>query len=143
MPNLNNPVLLTGAGLSIIAGLLHITIIVGGPAWYRFFHAGARIVESAVRGSWYAPTVTLAVTVALLGAAAYAMSAAGTLPPLPLLKVVIVTTTAVFLARGLVLFVVLAFLPRRTTPFLVWSSLICLGYGMVHLLGVVQVWRRL
>jgi hypothetical protein len=138
-----NLALLVGAGLSVLAALLHVAIIIGGPTWYRFFHAGARTIDAAVRGSWYAPMVTLAVTAVLLVWAAYALSAAGALPPLPLLKVGIVTITAVYLARGLVLFVVLALLPHRITPFLIWSSLICFGYGMVHLLGVAQVWHRL
>jgi len=32
---------------------------------------------------------------------------------------------------------------RRLTAFWVWSSAICLVYGVVHLVGVVQVWERL
>lgn len=29
------------------------------------------------------------------------------------------------------------------TPFVVWSSLICFGYGVVHLVGLVQRWPAL
>jgi hypothetical protein len=31
----------------------------------------------------------------------------------------------------------------RITPFVVWSSLICFAYGLVHLLGLVQRWPAL
>jgi hypothetical protein len=60
-----------------------------------------------------------------------------------LLKSGIVAITAVYLLRGLVLVPVLVLKPSRLTPFVVWSSLICLGYGVVHLIGVVQVWGKL
>jgi len=45
--------LLTGA-----AALLHVAIIVGGPAWYRFFGAGERMARLAARGSAYPTLVT-------------------------------------------------------------------------------------
>jgi|HubBroStandDraft_6_1064221.scaffolds.fasta_scaffold77439_3 hypothetical protein len=60
-----NFTLLVGAGLSVLAGLLHVAIIIGGPAWYRVVHAGARVIDSAVRGSWYAPVITLAIARAI------------------------------------------------------------------------------
>jgi hypothetical protein len=34
--------LVVGAGLSIIAALLHVACIFGGPSWYRFFGVGDR-----------------------------------------------------------------------------------------------------
>lgn len=143
MPKSYNSALLFGAGLSVVAALLHVACIIGGPAWYRFFGASQRTIEAAVLGSWYAPLVTLAVALVLLVWAAYALSAADVLPSLPLLKIGIVTITAVYLLRGLQVFQVLVFSPSQLTPFVVWSSLICLGYAAVHLLGVVQVWHRL
>jgi hypothetical protein len=49
--------------------------------------------------------------------------------------------TAVYLIRAF------AYAPLakggRITPFVVWSSLICLVYGLVHLLGLVQRWPAL
>ena len=138
-----NTALAIGAGLSVVAALLHVACIVGGPPWYRFFGAGERIAQAAARGSWYPALATLGITFVLLAWAAYALSAAGALPALPLLKAGIVAITAVYLLRGLVLFPVLVFKPEQLTPFVVWSSLICLGYGAVHLFGLVQVWPRL
>ncbi|MED5621131.1 hypothetical protein [Ideonella sp. BN130291] len=143
MPPSLNPALLLAAALSFIAALLHLGCILGGPAWYRFFGAGERMAQAAARGSWVPAGVTAGITLVLLAWAAYALSAAGAVPRLPLLKAAIVAITVVYLLRGLVLVPALVFKPTHVTPFVVWSSLICLGYGLVHLLGVVQVWGRL
>jgi hypothetical protein len=113
--------LLVGAGLSAIAALLHICIIFSGPAWYRFFGAGERMAAGAAAGHLYPALVTLLIACMLGVWAAYALSGAGVLQPLPLLALAL----------------------RRLTAFWVWSSAICLVYGVVHLVGVVQVWERL
>lgn len=139
----HNPALILAAVLSAIAALLHVACIVGGPAWYRFFGAGERIATAAERGESWPAVATLGITLVLLAWSAYALSAAGMLPALPLLKAGIVAITAVYLLRGLILFPVMALKPAHVTPFVVWSSLICLGYGLVHLWGVVQVWDTL
>ena len=34
---------------------------------------------------------------------------------------------------------VVLFARSKLTPFVGWSSLICLGYGLVHLLGVLRM----
>jgi len=138
-----NTALVIGATLSVIAALLHVACIFGGPAWYCFFGAGERMAQAAERGSWYPALATLGITVVLIVWAAYALSAAGALSPLPLLKAGIVAITAIYLLRGLVLVPVLVLKPSQVTPFVVWSSLICLGYGVVHLWGVMQVWGKL
>jgi hypothetical protein len=143
VPQSYNTALVVGAGLSFIAALLHVACIFGGPSWYRFFGAGERMAQAAARRSWYPALLTLGITVILLAWAAYALSAAGALPSLPLLKAGVVAITAVYLLRGLVLFPVLMFKPSKVTPFVTWSSLICLGYGLVHLRGLVQVWSKL
>jgi hypothetical protein len=143
MPEPYNLPLVAGAALSAAAALLHVGCIIGGPPWYRFFGAGERMAQAAARGSLYPALVTSGIVAVLIAWAGYALSAAGVLPALPLLKLGIVAITAVYLLRGLVLLPVLALAPDKATPFVIWSSLICLGYGAVHLLGVVQVWQRL
>lgn len=62
---------------------------------------------------------------------------------LPLLQWVLITITAIYLARGLAIVPVLVFARSRFTPFLLWSSLVCVVYGAVHLLGLRQVWSLL
>jgi hypothetical protein len=65
------------------------------------------------------------------------------LQPLPLLAFVLPAITAVYLLRGLVALALFVFDRQRLTAFWVWSSAICLVFGIVHLVGLVQVWDRL
>ncbi|SFP90350.1 hypothetical protein [Variovorax sp. 770b2] len=92
--------LIVGAALSALAALLHICVIFGGPAWYRFFGAGERMAAGAAAGHWYPPILTLLIACVLATWAAYALSGAGVLQPLPLLAFVLPAITAVYLVRG-------------------------------------------
>jgi hypothetical protein len=132
-----------GAALSAIAALLHVCIVFGGPAWYRFFGAGERMASGAAAGHLYPPVVTLLIACVLGTWAAYALSGAGVLQPLPLRVLALPVITAVYLLRGLAALALFVFARRRLTAFWVWSSLICLGFGVVHLVGLVQVWPGL
>jgi hypothetical protein len=138
-----NVPLVIGAALSAIAALLHVCIIFGGPAWYRFFGAGERMASGAAAGHLYPPVVTLLIACVLGLWAAYALSGAGVLQPLPLLSWALPAITAVYLVRGLAALAMFVFDRRRLDAFWVWSSLICLVYGVVHLVGLVQVWSAL
>lgn len=138
-----NLFLIAGAVLSAIAALLHICVIFGGPAWYRFFGAGERMAASAEAGHLYPVAVTLVIAGMLGVWAAYALAGAGVLQPLPLQALVLPAITAVYLLRGLVAVAMWLFDRRRLNAFWVWSSLVCLVYGVVHLVGLVQVWDTL
>ncbi len=61
------------------------------------------MARAAARGDWTPALITLAITAVLLMWAAYAFSGAGTLPRLPLLRTGLVTITAIYLLRGLIL----------------------------------------
>lgn len=138
-----NAALVIGACLSAIASLLHVGIIIGGGPWYRFFGAGEKMAAASEAGSPYPALVTLAIALVLGAWAAYGLSGAGVLAPLPLLKLALVAITSIYLLRGLAIVPLLLFARPKATPFLIWSSLICIGYGVVHLVGVAQTWSTL
>jgi hypothetical protein len=140
--NINVP-LAVGALLSAIAALLHLGIIAGGPAWYRFFGAGERFARAAAQRRWYPTLVTLGIATVLGAWSAYALAGAGLIGTLPLLKAALVGITAVYLVRGMAYAPLVLAKGGRITPFVVWSSLICFAYGLVHLLGLVQRWPAL
>jgi hypothetical protein len=135
--------LAAGALLSAVAALLHLGIIAGGPAWYRFFGAGERFARAAADGRWYPTVVTLGIAAVLFIWSAYALAGAGVVTRLPLLKAALVGITAVYLVRGIAFAPLVLAKGGTLTPFVVWSSLICFGYGMVHLVGLVQRWTAL
>lgn len=135
--------LIAAAVLSGVAALLHVAIVFGGAPWYRFFGAGERMASAAEAGRLYPAVVTFAIALVLAGWTAYALAGAGVLPALPLLKLALVGITGVYLLRGLAIVPLFVFARDQATPFLIWSSIICIGYGVVHLLGVLQTWTRL
>lgn len=136
--------LAAAAVLNAVAGLLHVAIVFGGPTWYRFFGAGERMARLAEHGSPYATVITLCIASMLLVWAAYALSGAGLLSRLPLLRSVLIAITAIYLLRGVAGFVLAFTKPGDNSPaFWLWSSTICLGIGGVHAFGLMQRWQAL
>lgn len=138
-----NLFLVTGAALSAIAALLHVGAIVFGAPWYRFMGAGERMARMDLAGSWYPTVVTFFITGVLLVWSAYALSGAGVIPKLPLTRLTLCAITAVYLIRGIAGFFLAPYFPVNTPIFWFWSSVICLVFGVVHLIGLMQVWHRL
>jgi hypothetical protein len=138
--------LVAGGALTGVAALLHVGIILGGPDWYRFFGAGERMARLAARGSVY-PTLVTAGIAAVLGAwALYALSGAGVVRRLPLLRPVLALVAAVYLARGilgvpavLVMDGPYASQLRARMTFMVVSSALCVLLGLCYAVGAARV----
>ena len=131
-----------GAALSALAALLHVAVIAGGPDWYRFFGAGERMARMAEAGRIAPTVITLGIATVLVVWSAYAASGAGLLRPLPFTAAALVAITGVYVLRGLAVLPA-ALVSTLRTPFNLWSSAICLAIGLVHAVGLWQVWKRL
>jgi hypothetical protein len=129
--------------LSSVAALLHLAVIIGGPDWYRFFGAGEEMAGMAERGSPVPAIITVGITLLLATWAAYAFAGAGFLPRLPLMRTALVLITTIYLLRGLVLVPALIARGSETAPFVIWSSLIVLIYGIVYAVGTWKAWPTL
>jgi len=135
--------LIFGSALSAIAAILHVGIIIKGASWYRFFGAGEKMALAVEHGQWY-PTFVTAAIAAVLGLwSAYALSGAGVIRPVPLVRPVLCAIALIYSLRGLVLVPVLILPHTASTSFGIWSSVICLMFAATHLLGLFQVWERL
>ncbi|WP_409526181.1 hypothetical protein [Nitrincola sp. MINF-07-Sa-05] len=144
MNSVGSGFLVLGAVLSGLAALAHIGIIIGGPAWYRFFGAGDNMARLASEGSWHPALVTAAIALVLSILSAYALSGAGLLPGLPFLSLVLIAVTTIYLLRGIVGFFFAFFATGGNSPtFWVVSSTICLFFGVVHAIGIVKSWAIL
>ena len=144
---------LMAAGLATTAaGLVHLMIPLGGPAWYAFFGAPRHLVRMVEAHALY-PTVSCVVIAAgLFVCSAYAFSGAQLLPALPLLRPVLAAIAFVFLLRG-VAFILLEWLwpgslarvsgSQGVDTFLLVSSLICLLIGGAYGWGLLSAWNRL
>lgn len=140
---MRNGWLIAGGLLSAAAALLHVAVIAGGPDWYRFFGAGEGLARAAERGSWVPAAITLGIAAVLAIWSAYAFSGAGLIPRLPLIRTGLVTISAIYLARGLILFPILVLKPELIDAFTVWSSLIVLAYGLAYAVGTWKSWALL
>ena len=136
-----NTWLIVGGLLSAAAAVLHITVIFGGPDWYRFFGAGEPMAQMAERGSLMPAIVTAAVAIILAIWAAYAFAGAGLIRRLPLMRTALVVISSIYLLRGLL--IIPLFFQPRATAFDYWSSLIVLGFGLVYALGTANAWPHL
>jgi hypothetical protein len=135
--------LIAGGMLSAAAGLLHVAVIVGGPAWYRFFGAGEAMARSAAAGSWYPPAVTAVIVLILASWAAYAFSGAGLIPRLPLLRTALVLISLIYLLRAVLWIPIVLSQGRGLDAFTIWSSLIVLVYGLAYAIGTWTGWRAM
>ena len=134
--------LLVAAGCSGLVAVLHTAIAVGGPAWYRYFGAPslARQIEA---GAPLVPTaMALAVAAVFVVWACYALSGAGAIRHLPLLRAALYTIAVVYLLRGVQVVPEVMGVARGAVPgrFAVFSAFSAFA-GVAYLLGVIGVGR--
>ena len=101
------------------------------------------MARAAERGDAYPAIVTTGIALVLMVWGAFAFSGAGLLPRLPLLRTALVAITAVYLLRGLIVVPIWIAKPQLMTGFAIWSSVIVLVYGIVHLVGLWLAWGTL
>ncbi|MBI2483205.1 hypothetical protein HYV74_03455 [Candidatus Uhrbacteria bacterium] len=136
---MNVPLLIGGAVLSFGVALLHVVIIFFGAPAYRYFGAGEQMVSMAERGSVIPAVLTLGLVGVFVAFGGYALAAAGVVKGLrlPFVHWVVFAIAAIYSLRGLMsvsgLFLLIS-------GFDIVSSLISLGIGVVHFLGLY--WNR-
>lgn len=138
-----NRFLVVGAALSALAALVHLACIAFGGPWYRALGAGERMAQLAESGHWYPSVAAAVIAAVLLSWGAYALSGAGVIRRLPFLRTVLCGVTAVYLLRGVAFVPLMPLFPGNSIAFWLVSSAICLAFGVVHLVGLRQVWARL
>ena len=101
------------------------------------------MAQWAEAGSWRPTLITWGIALVLATWSLYALSGAGVGPRLPLVRVALSLITGVYLLRGLAGLPVAAWATGLNLTFWWWSSAICLGIGVVHLIGLRQAWAAL
>lgn len=138
-----NYYLVLAGSLSGIAALVHIGCIVFGVSWYRFFGAGEQMAVMSEQGKIKPTIITLFIVVVLSIWSLYAFSAAGMIVRLPFIRLALIVITAIYLIRGLAGFYFVSSPLGRSPEFWVWSSVICLTIGLLHVIGLQQKWNSL
>ncbi|WP_244973794.1 hypothetical protein [Vreelandella venusta] len=140
--------LIVAGSLSFLAAALHVGVVIGGPGWYRFFGAGEAMALMAEKRSLRPTVITLGIASVLIIWGCYAWSGAGLLPSMPFLKLTLCAITTIYLLRGLGGLIAPFItnhpqIKQNSTAFWLWSSVICLVFGSIHLVGVVLKWSIL
>lgn len=123
---------LVAAILDFGAALLHLAIIAGGPAWYRFFGAGERMAAMAARGHPWPAIVTASIASGLALFGAYAMTVGGFFSQLPWPNTILWGITVIYGVRAAIPFLLAPFVASMRTPFMLWSSAICAAFALAH-----------
>ena len=95
------------------------------------------------QGSAQPTIITSGIVLVLSIWSMYAFSAAGVIFKLPLIRLALVLITLIYLARGIAGFFLINSPMGRSPEFWAWSSVICLSFGIVHLIGLKQQWASL
>jgi hypothetical protein len=124
---------IAAAVLDAAAAVAHFACIFWGAPGLRLLGAGERLAQQAEAGHCYPPVISAAIGALLSLLAAYALSGAGLLDPLPGLRPVLVLAGAVFLARAAAAPWLRPFFQGNSAMFWIVSSAICLALGLLHL----------
>ena len=101
------------------------------------------ILESVKDGTWLAPLAGLFVSTLMIIAGLYALSGAGMIIKMPLLKPALVTISILFILRGALIFHLMCWKPEVIDAFRVISSGIFLICGIAYALGTYLRWDRI
>ena len=138
-----NVFLIVAGTLSAIVAVLHLGCIYFGAPWYRFFGAGEQMAVLAEQGSRQPTIITSGIVLVLCVWSLYAFSAAGVIFRLPLIRLALILITLIYLVRGVAGLFLVSSPMGRSPDFWIWSSLICLSFGVIHLIGLKQEWAKL
>ena len=133
--------LVVAAFLSDVAAAAHLACIAIGAPAYRFMGAGERVARAVEAGRRQPTLVTLAIAAMLLLWSAYALSGAGVLAPLPLLKPALLVICALYLGRAVAFPLLKPAFPENSPTFWWVSSAICAVIGTAHAYGTLWLWQ--
>lgn len=135
-----NKYLIVAAASSAIAASLHLGCIFFGGNWYRFFGAGEQMARMAENGHWYPTVATLIISTVLILWSLYALSGAGIIRRLPLLKIGLCIIASIYLLRGIGFVFIIPYFPGNSLTFWFVSSLICVAIGLSYAIGIAKSW---
>jgi hypothetical protein len=132
-----------------LGGLVHVAAIFGGPDWYAFLGAPARLVAMASTSSFRPAVSCVVIALALFTCAVYAFSGAGVFLKLPGLRTVLSFIALGLIARGITFVPVSVWRPHLLSSvcgkcggvsmFLLITSALCLIAGGGYAAGALRV----
>ena len=125
-----------GSIASFLITLLHLALVFK-PQWYRYFGAD-ELVQMHEKGSPFTVLVTLGLALMFALWGAYALSGAGVIRRLPLLRISLIAIGAIYSLRGLMLPSEIVKVLQSDHPFrFVVFSTGSLAIGLLYLVGTL------
>ena len=138
--------LAVGGSLSAALAVLHVIVIIIGPAGYRYFGAPDEFARMTEAGS-LAPAFLTALFALIFGAwAVYGFGGARMIQRPPMVRLGLVVISAVYILRGLSAIpegLLLARTPNAFPRRFLIFSIVSLLIGVIYAIGTKQAWRRL
>jgi len=128
--------LITAAIIAFVTAVAHMSCILLGPECYAAQMAPKEIVESAKQGTWLAPVGTTLVSVLFAICGCYALSAAGYIRPLFLLKIGIYFIGSLCIVRGILGLQLWLRKPELFDTFGIWANWFWFICGLFFILGI-------
>ena len=138
-----NSFLIVGASLSAIAAFIHFSCVFLGPPGFRFLGAGDYIVKLAENGHWYPNFITILIGTVLSIWSLFALSGAGAIVRLPFAREALLLISSIYILRAVTYPLLKPAFPGNSEAFWLTTSGICLIIGVVHFIGLRQVWYKL
>ena len=132
---LGKTALLLFATIATVTAVAHLSCIMLGEQCYRAQMAPEVIVQSAMSGTWLAPSATLLLSALFLLCAAYALSVIRWLPKLPLTHWAIYIIASICLIRGAATLPLSLLFPSKVSVFSTLAGLIWFIAGALCLTG--------
>lgn len=127
--------LILGGLASLLIAILHLALAIRPQLWSYF--GAAELTQMHASGSPFPVLVSTGLALMFAAWGVYALSGAGVIEPLPLLRTVLVTVGVIYILRSLMLPSEIVQVLKTGHSFrFVFMSLGCLGIGLLHLAGI-------
>jgi len=127
--------LVLAATIAILTALAHLSCIVLGPACYKAQMAPPEIVQSAVDGTLLAPVGTSVIAMIFVLCGLYALSAAGLIRRLPLLKLGVYSIAGLCVVRGIATLPLSFMFPEMVSTFSIVAGAVWFITGLLFFFG--------
>jgi hypothetical protein len=131
--------LIVAALISVSTAVAHMSCIFLGPECFSAQMAPPQVVESARNGTWLAPIGTIFISAIFLIFGLYALSGAGIVRALPLLKLGIYTIATLCIIRGVLPLQLWVRYPEKVNTIVFYTGITWLVTGLLFLFGYLHV----
>jgi hypothetical protein len=125
--------------IAVATAIAHMSCIFLGPECFSAQMAPPQVIESAKNGTWLAPVGTIFISAIFLVVGLYALSGAGIIRKLPLLKLGIYTISTLCIIRGVLPLQLWIRHPEKVNSIVFYTGVIWLVTGLLFLFGYLLV----